>query len=76
MHSYHRKRTPAVVVNGDGAEVDYKNVDLLRAYTMESGRITPSRITGVSAKEQRQLTLAIKRARYLALLPYTDQHRS
>ncbi len=56
-------------------EIDYKDLDLLRQYITETGKIVPSRITGTSAKYQRQLAAAIKRARYLALLPYTDQHR-
>ena len=55
-------------------EIDYKDLNLLKAYVSESGKIVPSRITGTKAKYQRQLTTAIKRARYLALLPYTDQH--
>ncbi|MEW8396217.1 MAG: 30S ribosomal protein S18, partial [Candidatus Thiodiazotropha sp.] len=55
-------------------EIDYKDLNLLKAYISESGKIVPSRITGTKAKYQRQLATAIKRARYLALLPYTDQH--
>jgi len=55
-------------------EIDYKDLDLLKGYITETGKIVPSRITGTSAKYQRQLAAAIKRARYLALLPYTDQH--
>jgi len=55
-------------------EIDYKDLDTLRAYVSETGKIVPSRITGTSAKYQRQLASAIKRARYLALLPYTDRH--
>jgi small subunit ribosomal protein S18 len=55
-------------------EIDYKDLNLLKAFVMENGKIVPSRITGTSAKYQRQLSTAIKRARYLALLPYTDQH--
>jgi len=55
-------------------EIDYKDLNLLRSYVSESGKVVPSRITGTSAKYQRQLTQAIKRARYLALLPYTDGH--
>ena len=55
-------------------EVDYKDVELLKAYITETGKIVPSRITGTKAKYQRQLSKAIKRARYLALLPYTDGH--
>ena len=57
-------------------EVDYKDVELLKAYITETGKIVPSRITGTKAKYQRQLSKAIKRARYLALLPYTDGHKS
>ncbi|EAR08165.1 30S ribosomal protein S18 [Reinekea blandensis] len=56
-------------------EIDYKDVDLLKGYITETGKIVPSRITGTSAKYQRQLATAIKRARYLALLPYTDSHK-
>lgn len=56
-------------------EIDYKDLDLLKQYVTETGKIVPSRITGTSAKYQRQLATAIKRARYLALLPYTDQHK-
>jgi small subunit ribosomal protein S18 len=57
------------------AEIDYKDVDLLKGYITETGKIVPSRITGTSARYQRQLATAIKRARYLALLPYTDAHK-
>lgn len=56
-------------------EIDYKDLDLLRQYVTETGKIVPSRITGTSARYQRQLATAVKRARYLALLPYTDQHK-
>jgi small subunit ribosomal protein S18 len=56
-------------------QIDYKDLDTLKAYITETGKIVPSRITGTSAKYQRQLSTAIKRARYLALLPYTDQHK-
>ena len=56
-------------------EIDYKDLDLLRQYVTETGKIVPSRITGTSAKYQRQLATAVKRASYLALLPYTDQHK-
>lgn len=55
-------------------EIDYKDVDLLRKFITESGRIVPSRITGTSARYQRMLAEAIKRARLLALLPYCDRH--
>jgi small subunit ribosomal protein S18 len=56
-------------------DIDYKDLNMLRNYVSESGKIVPSRITGTKAKYQRQLTTAIKRARYLSLLPYSDAHR-
>ncbi|MGA7838628.1 MAG: 30S ribosomal protein S18 [Ignavibacteriaceae bacterium] len=52
--------------------IDYKDVKLLQRYTTEQGKIIPKRITGTSAKYQRQLSLAIKRARHMALLPYVS----
>ncbi|EAR23340.1 30S ribosomal protein S18 [Nitrococcus mobilis] len=55
-------------------EIDYKDLNTLKSYVTETGKIVPSRITGTRAKYQRQLASAIKRARYLALLPYTDRH--
>ncbi len=55
-------------------EIDYKDLDMLKQYMSETGKIVPSRITGTKAKYQRQLATAVKRARYLALLPYTDAH--
>ena len=55
-------------------EIDFKDLNTLKAYISETGKIVPSRITGTKAKYQRQLAVAIKRARYLALLPYTDSH--
>jgi small subunit ribosomal protein S18 len=55
-------------------KVDYKRIDILLNYVTESGKIVPSRITGTKAKYQRQLTSAIKLARYLALMPYCDHH--
>ena len=57
-------------------EIDYKDIELLSKFINEMGKISPARMTGPSAKYQRQLTKAIKRARQLALLPYTDSHRS
>ena len=57
------------------AEIDHKDTATLKNYITESGKIVPSRITGTSAKYQRQLSTAIKRARFLALLPYTDGHK-
>jgi small subunit ribosomal protein S18 len=56
-------------------QIDYKDLETLKAYITETGKIVPSRITGTNAKYQRQLATAIKRARYLALLPYSDSHK-
>ena len=56
-------------------EIDYKDLDTLKAYITETGKIVPSRITGTKSKYQRQLATAIKRARFLALLPYSDAHK-
>jgi small subunit ribosomal protein S18 len=56
-------------------EIDYKDLQTLRNYVTETGKIVPSRITGTKAKYQRQLATAIKRARFLSLLPYCDSHR-
>ncbi len=55
-------------------EVDYKDIDLLKDFINENGKIIPARITGTKARYQRQLTTAVKRARFLSLLPYTDKH--
>lgn len=55
-------------------EIDYKDLDTLKSYITEVGKIVPARITGTSAYYQRQLAAAVKRARFLALLPYSDQH--
>ncbi|MDP6437136.1 MAG: 30S ribosomal protein S18 [Gammaproteobacteria bacterium] len=55
-------------------EIDYKDLDTLRNYITETGKIVPSRITGTKSHYQRQLATAVKRARFLALLPYTDKH--
>ena len=56
-------------------EIDYKDLQTLKNYITETGKIVPSRITGTKAKYQRQLATAIKRARFLALLPYCDSHK-
>src|SRR3979409_1748322 len=57
-----------------GKDIDYKELAPLKGYVNEAGKIAPSRITGTKSFYQRQLAVAIKRARFLALLPYTDQH--
>lgn len=55
-------------------EIDYKDLNTLKAYITESGKIVPSRISGTKVRYQRQLSTAVKRARYLALIPYCDAH--
>jgi small subunit ribosomal protein S18 len=55
-------------------EIDYKDIGVLREFVNENGKIIPARITGTKARYQRQLSVAIQRARFLALLPYTDLH--
>ena len=65
------RRRKSCPFSGDGApKIDYKDVKLLQRYVSERGKIVPSRITAVSAKKQRELARAIKRARFMALLPY------
>ena len=71
---FRRRRYCRFTVDGV-KEIDYKDLNTLKAYVSETGKIVPSRITGTSARYQRQLARAIKRARFLALLSYTDQHR-
>ena len=55
--------------------IDYKDIDVLRDFVGENGKITPARLTGTRAFYQRQVNTAIKRSRFLAMLPYSDQHR-
>jgi small subunit ribosomal protein S18 len=57
-------------------EIDYKDLNTLKNYIGETGKIVPSRITGTKSRYQRQLADAVKRARFLALLPYTDNHNA
>ena len=70
---FRRKRFCRFTAEGV-TQIDYKDLATLKNYITETGKIVPSRITGTKAKYQRQLSTAIKRARYIALLPYTDQH--
>ena len=74
MSRYFRRRRYCRFTAEGITEIDYKDLNLLKAYVSETGKIVPSRITGTKAIYQRQLATAIKRARYLALLPYTDAH--
>lgn len=55
-------------------QIDYKDLDVLKDFIQENGKIMPARLTGTKAKYQRQMSTAIKRARFLALVPYTDLH--
>lgn len=71
---FRRKRYCRFTVAGV-KEIDYKDVDTLKDFLAENGKIIPARLTGTRAIYQRQLNTAIKRARFLALLPYTDQHK-
>ena len=72
-HLFKRKKFCRFTAEGI-AHVDYKDIALLKDFISEHGKIIPARITGTKAKFQRQLSEAIKVARLLALLPYTDQH--
>lgn len=74
MNRFYRRRKFCRFSAEGIQEIDYKDLATLRAYITETGKIVPSRITGTSAKYQRQLATAIKRARFLALLPFSDQH--
>lgn len=68
-----RRRKVCPFSGADSPKIDYKDVKLLQRYISEKGKIVPARITAVSAKKQRILSIAIKRARYMALLPYAVQ---
>ncbi len=75
MARYFRRRKFCRFTAEGVKEIDYKDLETLKAYISETGKIVPSRITGTKAKYQRQLATAVKRARFLALLPYTDSHQ-
>lgn len=74
MARFFRRRKYCKFTAEGTKQIDYKDLDTLKQFVSETGKIVPSRITGTKAKYQRQLATAIKRARYLALLPYTDAH--
>ena len=75
MANYTNRRRRYCRFTAEGAtEIDYKDLATLKNYVSETAKIVPSRITGTKAKYQRMLSLAIKRARFLSLLPYTDRH--
>ncbi len=74
MSRFYRRRKYCRFTAEKVVEIDYKDLATLKQYVTETGKIVPSRITGTQTHYQRQLAAAIKRARFLALLPYTDQH--
>jgi len=74
MSRFFRKKKSCKFTAEGIEQIDYKDLATLKQYVSENGKIVPSRITGTKARYQRQLGTAIKNARYLALLPYTDAH--
>lgn len=74
MSRYFRRKRYCRFTAEGVTEIDYKDLNTLKNYVSETGKIVPSRISGTKAKYQRQLSTAIKRARYLALIPYCDAH--
>lgn len=75
MSTYYRRKKTCRFSSEGSDEIDYKDVNLLKDYISETGKIVPCRITGTSARAQRLLASAIKRARLIALLPFCDSHR-
>ena len=71
--NFRRKRYCKFTAEGV-KEIDYKDINTLQSYLSETGKIVPSRLSGTKARYQRQLAIAIKRARFLALIPYCDSH--
>ena len=74
MSRFFRRRKFCKFTAEGTVQIDYKDIETLKAYVSETGKIVPSRITGTKARYQRQLAVAVKRARHLALIPYTDSH--
>jgi small subunit ribosomal protein S18 len=74
MPRFFRRRKFCKFTAEGTVQIDYKDLETLKQYVSETGKIVPSRITGTKAKYQRQLATAVKRARYLSLLPYSDAH--
>ncbi|KTD23684.1 30S ribosomal protein S18 [Legionella israelensis] len=75
MSAYFRRKKMSRLGAEDSIEIDYKDINLLKNYITETGKIVPSRITGTKTRYQRQLAKAIKRARFIGLLPYCDSHK-
>ena len=76
MARFFRKKKSCKFTAEGVTEIDYKDLATLKQYIAENGKIVPSRITGTKARYQRQLQIAVKRARFLALIPYCDSHTS
>ncbi len=74
MARFFRRKKSCKFSSDKAAAIDYKDLATLKQYIGENGKIVPARITGTRTRYQRQLAIAIKRARYLSLLPYTDKH--
>ena len=74
MSRYFRRKRYCKFTAEGVVEIDYKDLNTLKSYITETGKIVPSRISGTKARYQRQLATAIKRARFLALIPYCDSH--
>lgn len=74
MATYYRRKKYCRFTAEKATEIDYKDIDTLKDFVTETGKIVPSRITGTHSRYQRMLATAIKRARFLALLPYCDRH--
>ena len=74
MSTYFRRKKMVRFTDGVH-EIDYKDVNFLKNYITETGKIIPSRITGITARAQRQLAKAIKYARFIGVLPYCNSHR-
>ncbi len=76
MNNYQTRRRKHCRISAEGMQVDYKDLALLKSHLTETAKIVPSRTTGTTACVQRKLTQAIKRARFLGLLPYCDKHQN
>jgi len=75
MSQYFRRKKMCRFSGEGSNEIDYKDINLLKNYISETGKIVPSRITGTQTRFQRRLAKAIKRARFIALLPFCDSHQ-
>lgn len=75
MSAYFRRKKMNRFSSDAGSEIDYKDVNTMKNYISETGKIVPARITGIDARNQRLMSTAIKHARFVALLPYCDSHR-